>query len=170
MGGELGIVWWDGVRLGMVRVSGLALEMRKNGCVESRGKLGSVTHGVEGSVISVVRVSGSKRPKKSLSTIRVLATLCFSRVGVSPGGYGVRSESEFILSGKRTTPMLCTALTRGKCFSERRLGKLEGVGEVLRKRPSVGKAPKIRVSAKSLKRNFSITYNVTVTSGLSGTP
>lgn len=39
---------------------------------------------------------------------------------------------------------------------------------VLRKRPSVGNAPNVSVDANSLNRNVSTTYNVTLTTGLSG--
>lgn len=132
-------------------------------------RLVGATGRVQGKVMATLRDTGTKRPNKSLSTARVFACLCFRRVGMSPGSPGGTSHSHFILSGKRATPKLCSALTRGKFFPGRSLIALHRAKSCLRKRPSVGRVPNVSVSSKSLKRKVSTTMNVTVTKGLSGT-
>lgn len=131
-------------------------------------RLRVATGRIEGKVIATIRSTGTKRPNNSLSTTSVFACLCFRRVGVSPGGPGGPSESHFMLSGKRATPKLCSALTRENCFPIRSLGALERLKSCLRKRPSVGRVPNISVSDNSLKRNVSTTINVTLSTGLAG--
>ncbi len=121
--------------------------------------------GIEVKVVRNIRDTGTNRPNNSLSYTSVLACLCFTGVGVSPGGPGGSSHSEFILSGNRTTPTLCTALTRHNFFSISLLGALHRVKDVLRKRPSVGGVPNVSVSANSLNRKVSYTINVTLSTG-----
>lgn len=80
------------------------------------GRLHVLTTGSEVNTVLNACRTGSNRPNKSLSTTSVFACLCFGRVGISPGGPSVRSESHFILSGNRYYPTLCTALTLGNFF------------------------------------------------------
>lgn len=135
--------------------------------VVGRLRLRGLTGRVHGDVMATIRDTGSNRPNKSLSSTSVFACLCFRRVGVSPGGPGVRSHSHFMLSGKRMTPTCCSALTRHKFFPGRSLIALHRANSCLRKRPSVGRVPNISVSDKSLKRKISTTMNVTTTKGFS---
>lgn len=129
-------------------------------------RLSICTARVEVNVVRNACGTGTNRPNKDLSTTSTLTCLCNTRVGCSTGGPGVRSESELILSGNRTTPTLCTTLTCGNFFPIRSLGALHRVNSCLRNRPGVGAIPNISVDANSLNRNMDTTYNVTGNTGV----
>lgn len=121
----------------------------------------------QGELVRVVCGTGTKRVNKSLSYLGILATLCFSIVGMSTNGPGSGLQSHFVLDGKRYIRTLCIALRSEKFVTGNVLSALKRCNSVLSKRPAV-KIPNVRIGAKTLKRNLSIKINVTVTTGVSG--